>query len=106
MGRFPVPPDLVRKRPSVDLGRPVVDAEGQHLIRNEHVANKTFDALGDLPRPNRSDAAHFGAIRMAPSRRITSPLSIGLMTIDSTRSANSAGRPRRLGKGTCLPSES
>src|SRR3546814_3273356 len=48
-------------------------------------------------------AVHRGAILMAPSRRITSPLSIGLPTILSTSCAYSDGLPRRAGCGTCAP---
>src|SRR5579863_235703 len=46
-----------------------------------------------------------GAMRIAPSRRITSPFSIVLVTMCSTRSAYSSGRARRGGNGTCAPSE-
>src|SRR3546814_8750555 len=46
---------------------------------------------------------HFGAMRIAPSRRMTSPFSIGLRTMLSTSWAYSSGLPRRLGWGTCLP---
>src|SRR6185312_14819368 len=49
---------------------------------------------------------YFGAIRIAPSRRITSPFSIGLPTISRTSDANSAGLPSRGGNGTILPSAS
>src|SRR3546814_9164159 len=49
---------------------------------------------------------HFGDIRIAPSRRMVSPLSIGFCKMLSTISANSSGLPSRLGNGTCLPSES
>src|SRR3546814_18124236 len=48
-------------------------------------------------------AVHRGAILMAPSRRITSPLSIGLPTILSTSCAYSDGLPRQAGCGTCAP---
>src|SRR3546814_4832184 len=48
---------------------------------------------------------HFGDIRIAPSRRMVSPLSIGFCKMLSTISANSSGLPSRLGNGTCLPSE-
>ncbi len=41
-------------------------------------------------------------MRMAPSKRITSPLIMGFSAIAVTRCANSAGSPRRDGKGTCL----
>ena len=47
-----------------------------------------------------------GAIRIAPSSRITSPFSIGFAMISRTSDANSAGRPSRGGKGTILPSDS
>src|SRR5258705_160171 len=47
-----------------------------------------------------------GCMRMAPSRRITSPLSIGFSMMWAARAAYSTGRPSRGGKGTCLPSES
>jgi len=41
-----------------------------------------------------------GSIRMAPSRRITSPFIMGFSAIVWHRWANSAGSPRRGGKGT------
>ena len=44
---------------------------------------------------------HFGAIRIAPSRRITSPFSISFSKMWRTRAAYSSGRPRRGGNGTC-----
>src|SRR5699024_8490373 len=49
---------------------------------------------------------HFGAMRIAPSRRIVSPLSIGLATIDSTSWAYSVGLLSRAGWGTDLPRDS
>ena len=45
-------------------------------------------------------------MRIAPSRRITSPLSIGLATMCSTSAAYSSGLPSRDGCGTWAPSES
>ena len=57
-----------------------------------------------LRGPRRSST--WGGIRSAPSRRMVSPLSIGLVTMCAARSANSAGSPRRLGKGIALPSSS
>ena len=48
---------------------------------------------------------HRGAIRIAPSSRIVSPLSIGFSTICWTSAAYSSGRPSRLGCGTCRPSD-
>ncbi len=44
-------------------------------------------------------------MRIAPSRRITLPLSMGDVMILRTVSANSSGVPRREGKGTCAPRE-
>ena len=41
-----------------------------------------------------------GCMRMAPSSLMTSPLIIGFSASDVTRWANSAGSPRREGKGT------
>src|SRR5690349_3206392 len=51
-------------------------------------------------------AAHFGPIRMAPSSRMVSPLSMAFSTMCAARLAYSAGLPRRDGCGTCLPSDS
>ena len=45
-------------------------------------------------------------MRKAPSSRMVSPFSIGLVMIDATSCAYSSGRPSRLGNGTCWPSES
>jgi hypothetical protein len=67
------------------------------LISGNDLAHETLDAFGDLPRLCFADATHFGAIRIAPSRRMTSPFSMGLLMIDSTMSANSDDCPRRLG---------
>src|SRR5919202_156231 len=50
-------------------------------------------------------SVHRGAMRMAPSRRIVSPLSITFSTICCTSAAYSSGRPSRGGNGTCCPSE-
>src|SRR5699024_11466517 len=49
---------------------------------------------------------HLGAVRIAPSRRLVSPLSIGFATIDSTSWAYSVGLPSRAGWGTALPRDS
>jgi hypothetical protein len=54
--------------------------------------------------PARSSRAYLGARRIAPSRRITSPFSMSLVTIWCTSLAKSAGVPRRLGKGTLAAS--
>src|SRR5215213_9386747 len=42
-------------------------------------------------------------MRMAPSRRMTSPLSMGLATMCATRAPYSVGSPSRLGCGTWAP---
>src|SRR5215475_1885549 len=47
---------------------------------------------------------HFGGIRKAPSRRITSPLSIAFSMMCLASAAYSAGTPSRAGNGTCAPS--
>ena len=41
---------------------------------------------------------------MAPSRRIVSPFSIGLLKIETTSLLYSTGSPSREGHGTMLPS--
>jgi len=53
-------------------------------------------------------AAHdpFGCMRIAPSSRIVSPLSITFSMMCFASAAYSSGLPRREGKGTCLPRES
>ena len=53
----------------------------------------------------RSGCGYFGCIRIAPSRRMTSPLSIGFAMIDRTSAAYSVGCPRRDGCGTCASSD-
>ena len=45
-----------------------------------------------------------GVIRIAPSRRIVSPLSIGFSRICTAVMANSSGLPSRAGCGTDVPS--
>src|SRR6185312_4814847 len=42
-------------------------------------------------------------LRRAPSRRMVSPLIIGLAMIDNASCAYSSGLPRRCGKGTLAP---
>src|SRR5688572_24869784 len=44
-------------------------------------------------------------MRIAPSRRITSPFKTSFSTMWRTSAAYSSGRPRRGGKGTCAPSD-
>jgi len=59
-----------------------------------------------IARSRASSGRHFGAIRIAPSSRITSPFNIGFSMICRTSDANSSGRPSRGGNGTILPSDS
>ena len=47
-----------------------------------------------------------GGSRIAPSSRMTSPLSIEFVKIDMTRWPNSSGSPKREGHGTDAPSSS
>src|SRR5258708_39884876 len=47
------------------------------------------------------DKAYFGAMRIAPSMRIVSPLSMLFSMMCCTSAANSGGLPNLLGKGTC-----
>ncbi len=70
------------------------------FIGGDDIANEGFHLRCDHSGALRADAAHLGAIRIAPSRRMTSPFSMGLAMICSTISANSSGWPRRVGKGT------
>ena len=44
-----------------------------------------------------------GCMRIAPSSRIVSPLSIAFSMMWQASAAYSSGRPRRDGKGTCFP---
>ena len=60
-----------------------------------------FEANRPIPMYNRF--IHFGGIRSAPSRRITSPFSMELSIMCRTSLANSGGRPRREGNGTDAP---
>ena len=56
-----------------------------------------------LPPTPHFPSDYFGAIRIAPSSLMTSPLSISFSMMCFTRSAYSSGFPRREGKGTCFP---
>ena len=61
----------------------------------------------DRHAPRRLDPpAQRGAMRSAPSSRMTSPLSIRFSTMCVASCAYSAGRPRRGGNGIDLPSDS
>src|SRR5258707_10950831 len=55
---------------------------------------------GLLGEDVRAGGGHRGVIRLAPSRRTTSPLSIWFSIIASARCAYSSGRPNRDGCGT------
>ena len=87
------------------VGRPVRGPAGVFFIRRDGVADKGLDPVRDLQRARAHATVikricHFGAIRIAPSRRIVSPFSMVFSTIDPTIWANSDGSPRRGGKGT------
>jgi MFS family permease len=60
---------------------------------------------GSLLRAVVSGPGQRGAIRMAPSRRIVSPLSMGFSTMCAARAAYSAGSPSREGCGIWSPSD-
>ena len=62
------------------------------------------DARADLTAA-RSGCGYFGCIRIAPSRRMTSPFSIGFAMIERTSAAYSVGCPSRDGCGTCASSD-
>ena len=49
---------------------------------------------------------YYGGIRIAPSKRITSPFNIGLVNIDVTNCPNSSGSPNLDGHGTDAPNSS
>ena len=75
-----------------------------------YVADRAFDA-NRSGRPERRPtgvggalAGYFAVIRIEPSSRMVSPLSISFSTICFTSAAYSAGRPRRDGNGTCWAS--
>ena len=53
------------------------------------------------PRQSCDSRNYRGAIRIAPSRRIVSPLSMGLETMCAASAPYSLGSPRREGWGTC-----
>jgi GNAT superfamily N-acetyltransferase len=54
----------------------------------------------ERPQRDRERRRYFGCMRSAPSRRMTSPFSIGFAMMDMASMANSSGLPRRDGKGT------
>src|SRR3546814_6200713 len=69
------------------------------------LANNSGSAI-DTPHsfpPISGDQSYLGAIRRDPSRRISSPFSIGLAMMLSTNCAYSSGLPSRLGCGTSVP---
>src|ERR1700722_11380129 len=89
--------------------------DAQHIgpeIRQQHGAMGTRADAHELDHAKTGERAlcrhasiagakgHLAAIRMAPSRRMTSPFSMGFAMMLSTRRAYSSGLPRRFGKGT------
>src|SRR5690606_8540291 len=70
-------------------------------------AGRTDDDDGVLQHHETSrNRPQRGAMRSAPSRRMTSPFSMTFSIMWRTSAANSTGLPRRGGKGTLRPSES
>lgn len=57
--------------------------------------------LTDKPEFGGLRLSYFGPIRIAPSRRMVSPLSIGLLMMWATRAAYSEALPSLEGCGTC-----
>src|SRR6266540_227912 len=70
-----------------------------------HPSNRFLHNLSPSPYPVKQGFQR-GGMRMAPSSRMVSPLSIGLPTMCATRAANSVGSPSRAGCGTWAPSAS
>jgi hypothetical protein len=77
------------------------------------VSKLTERGVRVVARPEESDInplfqylLYLGAMRIAPSRRMVVPLSIGFRTMASASCAYSAGSPSRDGNGTCWPSDS
>ena len=99
LGGYQVLPGAVELLAELDR-RGMRAAAGITLVARNHIADERLHVRGDR------GGAHRGAIRIAPSSRMTSPLSIGLVTIVSTSAAYSSGRPSRLGCGTWVPSDS
>ena len=93
--------------PAVPGGERVV-----HLVGAGEPAAADVDPAGAVERHPFEDALHVphaqayrGAMRIAPSRRRTAPLSISFSMMCWARAAYSSGRPRRGGNGACCPSE-
>lgn len=53
------------------------------LERDYDIPNEALNAIRNLLSTLWADPGHFGAMRIAPSRRMVSPFSIGLATMDS-----------------------
>ena len=67
-------------------------AEAQHVPAAAHRVDLPVEDLAVVGEDEKADVhGYFGGIRSAPSRRIVSPLSIGLATIAATMSAYSEG---------------
>src|ERR1700682_5044109 len=76
-------------------------ADPLHAALHDRVVDP--ERLGELRRQHRRP--YRGAMRMAPSRRMTSPLSIGFATMWAASAPYSSGLPSRAGCGTCAPSD-
>ncbi len=76
----------------------------EHRLEVEEIGGRQpRDGIGGSGGMGEPGLHHFGPIRMAPSRRMVSPLSMAFSTMCAARFAYSAGRPSRDGCGTCWP---
>ncbi len=111
LATFPLPQDLKKRIPtflfssfhayrhSTRPSRPSTFSVFYCAIMHIQAASISFRQ--DLPA---KELLSHGGIRTAPSRRITSPLSIWFDNIDRTSCPYSSGSPSRLGKGIDAPS--
>ena len=92
----PVAEGTASPRPStgLTLGRRGHSRLARAPKRNLKAMESTLSC--DSRRPSRAD--YLGAIRIAPSRRIVSPLRYAFSTMCDASLANSSGVPRRFGK--------
>ena len=72
-------------------------------MRRWACARRETITMGSGMAMTKRDSNQRAAMRNAPSRRMVSPLSMVFSQMCFTSAANSAGRPRRDGKGTLLP---
>src|SRR6185436_10096993 len=79
-------------------GRPVVRWDGRLRCAARHDRGRDQRTPSPANRADWHRGAYLGAMRMAPSMRITSPFNMRFVQIAATSSAYSSGRPRRGGK--------